>query len=549
MDSLIRFPITQESILAAEKTLMDYRRHKSPLEARLIENEEWYRLRHRDNPSNASEPEASGAWLLNSIANKHADAMDNYPEPYILPREEGDTEDAKALSAVIPVILEQNEYEEVFSDVWWTKLKGGTGITGVFWNPARNAGFGDIDIRAVDPLRLYWEPGVRNIQYSKNVFHVESADNETLEEAWPFLKGKLRGGLITEARYPGALYESGDKSVVVDWYYKKRVNGREVVHLVKFVSGQLIYASENDEMYRERGFYDHGQYPFVFDVQFVEADSPAGFGYIDVCKKPQMYIDRLNSVIMKSALMAARPRFFIRSDGAINEEEYADWSRDFVHYQGGSAPTESIRQIETRPLSASLLAVLNGKIEELKETSGNRDFSQGSSASGVTAASAIMALQSAGDKLSRDALKSSYRAFTRICHLIIELIRQFYTEPRFFRIMGENGETNFIRFCNARLLRRDGSSAAPVFDIKVRPQRSNPMAMLQRNELAKEFYALGFFNPENAEAALGCIEMMEFEGKAQLIERIRQGKTKDRQIAEMAEIIRNMGAQIRTGAN
>ncbi len=528
--------ITKEKILEAERTLIKYRNAKASLEARLIDNEEWYRLRRGDSAlhKNPEEISATSAWLLNSIAGKHADAMDNYPEPCLLPREEGDQPDAEALSAILPVILEQNEYEEVYSDVWWTKLKGGTGITGVFWNPSRLGGMGDIDIRPIDPLCLYWEPGIRNIQYSKNVFHIESVDNETLLEAWPFLEGKLTGGLITETNYRNTLKDTGDRSVVVDWYYKKRVNGRDVVHFVKFVSGELLYASENDERYFERGYYDHGQYPFVFDVQFQEADSPAGFGFIDVCKQPQMYIDKLNNVILKSALMSARPRFFIRSDGAINEEEYADWNNDFVHYQGGSAPTDSIRQIEMRPVSGALIAILNEKIDELKETSGNRDFSQGASAGGVTAAGAIMALQSAGDKLSRDALKSSYRAFTRICHLIIELIRQFYTEPRCFRVMGAEHGMKYIRFCNARIrFKGDGAErfySAPVFDIKVRPQRSSPMHMLQRNELAKEFYALGFFNPENAEQALNCIEMMEFEGKPQLIERIRRGQTYDKKI-------------------
>lgn len=543
MHTLTDFAVTKEKIEEAERTLIKYRSAKAPLEARLIDNEEWYRLRRSDPMlrKNPDEISSTSAWLLNSIAGKHADAMDNYPEPFLLPREESDQPDAEALSAILPVILEQNEYEEVYSDVWWTKLKGGTGITGVFWNPSRMGGMGDIDIRPVDPMCLYWEPGIKNIQYSKNLFHIESVDNETLIEAWPFLEGKLNGGLIKETVYRNSLRETGDRSVVVDWYYKKRVNGRDIVHFVKFVCGQLLYASENDERYVERGYYDHGQYPFVFDVQFQEADSPAGFGFIDVCKQPQMYIDKLNNVILKSALMSARPRFFIRSDGAINEEEYADWNNDFVHYQGGSAPTDSIRQIEMRPVSSALIAILNGKIEELKQTSGNRDFSQGASSSGVTAASAIMALQSAGDKLSRDALKSSYRAFTRICHLIIELIRQFYTEPRCFRVMGAENGQKYIRFCNARIRAKNEDAdrffSAPVFDIKIRPQRSSPMHMLQRNELAKEFYALGFFNPENAEQALTCIEMMEFEGKAQLIERIRKGQTYDKKIKALYEII------------
>ena len=537
--------ITDETVREAEKTLMEYRAAKAPLEARILENEQWYRLRHWNTMRKSgreNDPEPASAWLLNCIANKHADAMDNFPEPYVLPREEDDTADAEALSAILPVVLEQNEYEQVYSDVWWSKLKAGTGVTGVFWNPGKQGGLGDIDIRGVDILRLYWEPGVSDIQASRNLFHVESVDNDILEETWPELRGRLTGGAFQETRYLTDAAGSRDRSVVVDWYYKRKIGGRTVVHLAKFVNGILLYASENEENTRERGFYDHGKYPFVFDAQFVEADSPAGFGFIDVCKQPQMYIDRLNQVILKSALMAARPRFFIRSDGAINEQEYADWTRDFVHYQGGSTPQESIKQIDMRPLDASLVAILNGKIEELKETSGNRDFSQGSSANGVTAASAIMALQDAGGKLARDMLKSSYRAFTRVCVLCVELIRQFYDDPRCFRILGGEAGMRYIRFDNRRISARgqkefglDLGGRLPVFDIKIRPQRSAPMVMSQRNELAKEFYSLGFFNSNNAEQALGCIDMMEFEGKGQLVERVRRGQTQRRELDAMRE--------------
>ena len=71
--------------------------------------------------------------------------------------------------------------------------------------------------------------------------------------------------------------------------------------------------------------------------------------------------------------------------------------------------------------------------------------------------------------------------------------------------MGAENGMKYIRFCNARIrFKRETADrfySAPVFDIKIRPQRSSPMHMLQRNELAKEFYALGFFNPENAEQA------------------------------------------------
>ena len=71
--------ITKESILEAERTLMKYRAAKASLEARLVDNEEWYRLRRSDTAlrKNSDDISSTSAWLLNSIAGKHADAMDN----------------------------------------------------------------------------------------------------------------------------------------------------------------------------------------------------------------------------------------------------------------------------------------------------------------------------------------------------------------------------------------------------------------------------------------------------------------------------------------
>lgn len=38
------------------------------------------------------------------------------------------------LTSIIPVILDQNDFEETYSDVQMYKLKTGTGVYGVFWD-------------------------------------------------------------------------------------------------------------------------------------------------------------------------------------------------------------------------------------------------------------------------------------------------------------------------------------------------------------------------------------------------------------------------------
>lgn len=547
--------IGREEIREAMNTLQEYKKGKANLEQRIIDNEQWWKLRHweriRGNKT-SEDPEPVSAWLFNSIANKHADAMDNYPEPSVLPREEGDKPDAKALSAILPVVLEENGYEQTYSDKWWYKLKTGTGVEGVFWNPRKYNGLGDIEIRQLDLLSLFWEPGIRDIQKSRQVFHVELMDNELLEAKYPILKGRLGTSTIDVAEYVyDDAVDTSRKSAVIDWYYKLDSGGRTVLHYCKFVGDTLLYASENDPAYQERGFYDHGEYPFVFDTLFVEEGTPTGFGYIDVMKSPQLYIDKLNQVILKNVLMSGKKRFFVRMDGSVNEEEFADWGKDFVHVSGNLGE-DSIREIETRPLDGAVANLLQMKIEELKETSGNRDFSQGGTSSGVTAASAIAALQEAGSKLSRDMIKSSYRAFAKINTLCIELIRQFYDEPREFRILGELGAMEFVQYSNSRIRPQpqgqdfgmDMGYRVPVFDVKIRSQKSNPFSKVAQNELAKEFYSAGFFNPEMADQALACMDMMDFEGKDSVTARIAQNGTLFQRVQQLQQQVLQLAAVV-----
>ncbi len=170
------------------------------------------------------------------------------------------------------------------------------------------------------------------------------------------------------------------------------------------------------------------------------------------------------------------------------------------------------------------MGILNSKIDELKETSGNRDFSQGGVSSGVTAASAIAALQEAGSKLTRDMVKGGFRAFTEINVLAVELIRQFYDEPRFFRVVGENGEQQFISYDNSEIkLQKQAAGFTeeinmrkPIFDIKVCTDKASPFSKISQNELALQLYGAGMFNRENREQALLAIGMMDFEGKSAL---------------------------------
>lgn len=541
-----RQPVSRPEIAEAYQILLNYKASKANLERRIIDNQQWYKLRQwecmrqtRKDRKELEQVEPVSAWLLNSIANKHADAMDNFPAANILPREEGDKQEAKMLSSILPVVLDQCEFEDTYSQVLDDKIESGTGVYGVFWDASKNNGLGDIDITCVDLLNLFWESGITDIQQSRNVFYVTLQDNDILEDDYPQLKNKLSNPTINVSRY---IYDdtidTNGKSAVVDWYYKKRgQDGKTILHYCKFVAGQdePLFATENDPDYMDRGWYDHGLYPFVFDRLMRCKGTPTGFGYIDIGKSAQEYIDRGDQAILQNMLFNARPRHFIRSDGGVNEKEFADVTKDFIHVDGNLG-TDSIMPVQPNPLNQLFVTILANKIQELKETTGNRDVTTGGTTGGVTAASAIAAMQEAGNRLSRDNNKGSYRAFRKVMLICIELVRQFYDVPRYFRILGQNGTEQFVQYSNAGILPQpqgqmvngfpmemgvDVGYRLPLFDIEVTAEKQSPYTKMAQNELALQFYTAGFFAPENADAAMACLDMMDFDRKDFVMQKVQ----------------------------
>ena len=562
-----RKSIGEEQARKAMDTLQKYRQGKSALEARVIASEDWWRMRswQRIQKGNQEDDKWTSAWLFNVIMGKHADAIAAYPAPAIRPREPDDREEAAKLSSVLPVILEQNDFEEVYSDSQWTKLKQGTLIWHVKWDSSKLNGLGDISVQPVDILSFFWEPGVRDLQKSKNIFLTEMVDNDLLIAKYPELQGKLNSNPQIQQKYnTDDVINFDNKSMVVDWYYKKYQNGRQVLHFAKLVGDTVLQSTENDTEQKydtltlpdgsivqqpagrpmaETGLYDDGEYPFVVDALFPVEGSIAGYGYIDVGKSTQEQIDRMNQAIVKNAIMATTPRWFRRNDGSVNEEEFADWTKPFVHVDGNLGQ-DSLVPIQVNMLNSNYIAILQNKIEELKWTTGNTDVNNGATNSGVTAASAIAALQEASGRSSKDSTKSAYRAYARMIRMVIERIRQFYDLPRQFRIIGQRGAEQFVQYSNQGLQPQTLYGAngqpdglrKPVFDIEVSAQKASEYTSMAQNELALQFFQLGFFNPQMVDQALSTLDMMDFDGKDSIIQKIQENADLQQRLIEWQQL-------------
>ena len=496
-------------IASAAKILIQYKREKRELEARLLkEGEVW---------KNVYSGGESSSWIFNSIVNKHADIIDSIPTCVCLPREKRDERYAEMLSKIIPVITQRCNFEQTYSDNSWEKLKHGTAVYGVFWNNSLEDGMGDVDIRPVPLSDIFWEVGTEDIQSSKNLFIIKLCDKEELEATYgDFSYDEHREAELT-LRSALDIGGSEDKCLVVDWYYKRHLSdGSALLHFCKFAGDHVLYSSEGDPACAG-GWYHHGQYPVVFD-RLYPMGGACGFGLIAIAGETQRYINRIDGDMLDYADWASKVRFWAKRSLGVNEKEFLDLSRRIVEVEG-DIDEEKLRQIDITPIDNGVIDVRRMKLEELKEITGSRDVSQGGYSGSVTAASAISILREAGAKSSRDGIEETFRSYVKVIALVIELIRQFYTEKRAFRIVGDLGGREYIGFSGKELSGEDGRRA--YFDIEVNATKKSPSEAAQKNQFAKELYDSGAFKRENAAETLMMLELMDFEGVANLKANIR----------------------------
>lgn len=555
-EAVVKKPISEKEIRRATEILQEYKRGKLDLEKRLRAHEEFWKQRQWQ--SGVGNAQLSGEdarykvystpWLHTCLETRIADAMDAYPTCNFLPQAQDDEEEAKLLAKIVPVIMDRCGYERTYRKTVKYALSNGAFLQGVFWNPTSKGGLGEIEIRDVDAMNLFWQPGIRDIQDSANVFYTTLSDNDAIERMYPQAKNHFgkNGALVGKYLYDENI-DTKNKSVVIDWYYKKFENGRNVLHYCKYVNDVVLYSSENEGM--TEGYYHHGEYPFEMNPLFEVQGSPFGYGLIDVCESTQLQIDLLNKAICDNATEGSRPRYLYSSENTINPAELNDPTVRLVRVEG-RVDEEHLRQIQTADLPGIYVTYLNNLVEQLKFCTANQDVNNGAAPSGVTSYSALAALQETSGKKPRDTNRTFYDSFKRVIYFVIELMRQFYITPQQFRIDGADGKREYVTYTNAGLLPQEQTVAGtvtgnrvPQFDIEVTVEKADPYKTLSHNEFVLQLYNLGAFNPKNVDQALALVDHLDFDDKDKIVETIKRNKTLTEWLIQFQQIALSLAQQ------
>ena len=547
----------------------EYRSARETFDMKIIENENWFKQEYWQyliDKTDGTEP-TSGT-LLNAILNKHADLMDNQPAPVFLSREKNDEQEAERLTKVIPVIMQNGNWDDVYDKYCMYKIKQGIGCLSVLWDDTLENGLGDVVLNYLDILRIYWEPNCTNIQDSRYVFVTSLIDTDILKEQYPDLLTEDKETYGGQDAVQIKTYEGQDqtilenKSLVIDCYERTASeDGRQIVHLTKIANDVVLESSILQEDTAQTGIYSHGNYPFIIDQYIPLEGTLEGMGLIDMNKNTQGYIDKLDTLILNNAIVSAKQRWLVKKDSGINPDDITDLSKDVIECES-TVDDSAIRALQAQALPSIVTQIRENKINESKEVSSNRDFNQGGTSGGVTAFGAIAALQEAGNKTTRDLVKSNYRSFNKVVNLVVELVREFYSEDRQFRIIGEDNNPEYITFNNQSMINQitnmgeaylqtpegvqipnpewEPEYRKPVYDIEIIAQKENPFNTISHNQMMLDLFERGAFNPEAAIPATMLLENMIFDGKEKLLLKVKENGEMYNQMIQMQEQMMQM---------
>ena len=494
----------------------DYQHTEWP---RLDDCETMYRGDHWHDvpPREINEPRPVTPIIFSTIENLRADLNDEYPEAIVKPEEAGDELFAKVVTASLRQVLEATDYEKEYTKFVRDFLVDGWGVQETGVDATLNFGASGAFLRHVSNKNIMFDPHCADIQAGRAVFKFDKLPADWFRQHYP----EFYPYMLDDATTVDQTHQDYTNTVVADdreyfilieaWFrvFDPKSN-RYRVHMAKVAGQQLL---ENSYIAKPEGYYLHGEYPFVVTPLYEQKGSPLGLGVVDMFKSAQQYSDKIDQIVLKNALTAGHNRIFAM-EGSCDIDDLKDYSKEVIVTQ--AAPGSVMQWMQDRPLPSHIVAYMQQMRQSIKEESGSNDFSRGNVSSGVTAASAITALQAMSSKRSRLEAQRIHSGFRTAVRQLLEVMREFDVYPRSVTIT-INGEPRRVDVPDIMRQSLESGIAPVETKVSIKPVRQTRFETMAQNELALQLFSMfqGQLDPQAA------VELLEFDGKEIFLEKVR----------------------------
>ena len=492
---------------------------------------------------------------LNScVDNVIADQIDNLPEAKLVPEREETMDSAEEMSDIVSYCLYQANWPKKYHRLMEDAVVTGTGVAQVFWDEDMERGDGMVNVLAWHPEDFYPDPMYENIQDGRGCFKVTHTTVAWVEEHYPHAKGYVESdefseeGIDAEFETP----ENDKKTTFIEFWYKhydaKARKNR--VHMAQFAGKALLYSTElgfggADKNDHKQGVFAHGELPFVLFKYKDVWRKPFGVGLVHDYKPTQDAIDRYQKYIDDNARMSSVSKTYVRR-GSVPIEDVTDMSKTVVEYSGSDVRNE-MTTVQTQPLNGQVFQNMQYMVDTMKQDCGQNQFTRGEGGLGVTAATAIQALQEAGGKITRMHTERFKSAFREMVEQIMWVMSEYLEPGRQFKIIGGWDSTGNMedRIVSLKPAKSEGDKLPkPAYTVRVQVQRNNPLQLQADNEFVMQAAQVcsQAGQPLPPETVIGLME--GYRTKSSVLKAVRANSQIQQQMQQMQAQIEMLTAQL-----
>jgi len=475
--------------------------------------------------------------LKSTLNNCIADQMDNMPEAVMLPERPDLVEQAEDITDMLRFVLAQNDFEGLHRMRVEDFLCTGSAVTQIAWDRDMDNGRGGIAVIRWPVEAFLWDPQSDTIQGARAVMKVSWHPMSWYAERYPEKaawvadeEGQYEQLGVPIAQESKITADEARAMLVEYWYRKYNAKTRKyTVNVAYLAGGALLEHHEN--------VYTHGLYPFVVDAYTRVEGYPVGDGMVQELAPMMRYINKYAKYIDTNLRMSSKARMLIKRDSGIDKSAMADWSKDII--EGDRIDSEAMQWLQHPPFSGMVTNQMLQLQSDLKMDSGQNQFTRGETTGGVTAASAISALQEAGGKITRLRTAILNQGFREIVWQIIWLMSQFYTDDRVRMITGTDGRQRPVIFSSKYLFGESGAVEPPPYTVQIQVQRRNPLRVQAQNEMFIQAYSMAAQAQQTFPLSV-LFELLNVDGKDRVLPVLRQVDAATQQMQQMAQAVQQL---------
>lgn len=499
-------PINIESVYSLYREYYDaYAQERARLAKceRIYRGDHWYDVPQTE----ASEPRPVTPVIQSTIENVRADLNDSMPDAIITADRQDYEELAEAMTHIVRENHQRCHYDDEYALLTHDLLVGGYAVQEIGFDPEANAGTGGAYIRHVDNASVMFDPLSLDIQEGRAIFKFTHRTRDWFRQHYPNKADSItEDGFLMDTTEDGLLTPRYDRCILLIECWQRVYDPRtdsHSVHMIRVAGGQLL---EDSRDAAPDGYYAHGMYPFVITTLFPRKGSCLGYGFVDMFETSQRYSDKLDQIVMKNAMLASHNKLLITGASGFDADDLRDWSKE-VH-RGDNL--NGVTWFATAPLPAYLIEYISAMRDAIKEESGSNEWSRGMTNYGVTAGTAISALQDKSSKRSRMAARGIHSAFRAAVEQELEIERQFTLGLRCMRDRLLHADAEGAAQIEASARSVMALSSMPVaLRVTVKVQKENGFSAISHNDTVFRLVETGMVTPQVG------LELLMFDGKEQ----------------------------------